>query len=160
MDKTDIRITDLLKRNARMTYQELGDQIGMSRVAAKKRVQKLEAAGIIRGYNTCIYRDDEVTMIIDIETIPEKYEEVLKFVCTKTAYIRQIFRTTKENHIHMVAVSDSVQNLAYLTRMIRKKCGDAIVELQCHAVTEVIKDVYGGIRYEDRTASVSEADHE
>lgn len=160
MDKTDIRITDLLKRNARMTYQELGDQIGMSRVAAKKRVQKLEAAGIIRGYNTCIYRDDEVTMIIDIETIPEKYEEVLKFVCTKTAYIRQIFRTTKENHIHMVAVSDSVQNLAYLTRMIRKKCGDAIVELQCHAVTEVIKDVYGGIRYENRTASVSEADHE
>ena len=160
MDKTDIRITDLLKRNARMTYQELGDQIGMSRVAAKKRVQKLEAAGIIRGYNTCIYRDDEVTMIIDIETVPEKYEEVLKFVCTKTAYIRQIFRTTKENHIHMVAVSDSVQNLAYLTRMIRKKCGDAIVELQCHAVTEVIKDVYGGIRYEDRTASVSEADHE
>ena len=160
MDKTDIRITDLLKRNARMTYQELGDQIGLSRVAAKKRVQKLEAAGIIRGYNTCIYRDDEVTMIIDIETIPEKYEEVLKYVCTKTAYIRQIFRTTKENHIHMVAVSDSVQNLAYLTRMIRKKCGDAIVELQCHAVTEVIKDVYGGIRYENRTASVSEADHE
>ena len=160
MDKTDIRITDLLKRNARMTYQELGDQIGMSRVAAKKRVQKLEAAGIIRGYNTCIYRDDEVTMIIDIETIPEKYEEVLKYVCTRTAYIRQIFRTTKENHIHMVAVSDSVQNLAYLTRMIRKKCGDAIVELQCHAVTEVIKDVYGGIRYENRTASVSEADHE
>ena len=60
----------------------------------------------------------------------------------------------------MVAVSDSVQNLAYLTRMIRKKCGDDIVELLCHAVTEVIKDVYGGIRYENRTASVSEADHE
>ena len=160
MDKTDIRITDLLKRNARMTYQELGDRLGMSRVAVKKRVQKLEAAGIIRGYNTCIYRDDEVTMIIDIETVPEKYEEVLKYVCTRTAFIRQIFRTTKENHIHMVAVSDSVQNLAYLTRMIRKKCGDAIVEMHYHAVTEVIKDVYGGIRYEDRTASVSKADHE
>ena len=159
MDRIDIRITDLLKRNARMTYQEIGDQIGLSRVAAKKRVQKLEAAGIIRGYNTYIYRDDEVTMFIDIETVPEKFEEVLKYVCTRTAYIRQIFQT-KENHIHMVAVSDSVQNLAYLTRMIRKKCGDAIVELQCHAVTEVIKDVYGGIRYEDRTASVSETNHE
>jgi DNA-binding Lrp family transcriptional regulator len=160
MDTTDIRITDILKRNARISFQELGDRIGLSRVAAKKRVRKLEEEGIIRGYNTCIYRDDEITMLIDIVTTPGGFEEVLKYVCTRTAYIRQIFRTTKENHIHMIAVSDSVQNLAYLTRMIRKGCGDAIVELHCHAVKEVIKDVYGGTGYEDRSAPVSETDHE
>ena len=160
MDQTDIKITELLKGNARMSYQELGDQIGMSRVAAKKRVRKLEEDGIIRGYNTCIYREDEVTMFVDIVTLPERYEAVLKYVCTRTAYIRQIFRTTKENHIHLVAVSDSAQNLAYLIRMIRKKCGDDIAELHCHAVKEVIKDVYGGIRYEDRAASDPERNHE
>ena len=124
MDRTDERILDLLKGNARMSFQELGDAIGMSRVAAKKRVLKLEQEGIIRAYNTCIYRDDEITMFIDIVTVPEKYEEVLRYVSTRTAYIRQIFKTTKENHIHIVAVSDSAQNLAYLTKMIRKKCGD------------------------------------
>ena len=160
MDRTDIRILELLKGNARMSYQELGESIGLSRVAAKKRVRKLEEAGIIRGYNTCIYREDEVTMLIDIVTAPGKYGEVLKYVCTGTAYIRQIFRTMEENLIHMVAVSDSAQNLAYLTKMIRKKCGDDIVEIHCHTVKEVIKDVYGGIRYEDRSAPVSETDHE
>lgn len=160
MDKTDMQITELLKGNARMSYQELGDRIGLSRVAAKKRVRKLEEAGIIRGYNTCIYLEDEVTMFIDIVTLPGKFEEVLKYVCTRTAYIRQIFRTTKENHIHMVAVSDSAHNLSYLTRMIRKKCGDSIVELHCHAVKEVIKDVYGGIRYEDRSAPDPAGNHE
>ena len=66
MDRTDERILDLLKGNARMSFQELGDAIGMSRVAAKKRVLKLEQEGIIRAYNTCIYRDDEITMFIDI----------------------------------------------------------------------------------------------
>ena len=160
MDRTDERILDLLKGNARMSYQELGDAIGMSRVAAKKRVKRLEQEGIIRGYNTCIYREDEITMFIDIVTLPEKYEEVLKYVTTHTAYIRQIFKTTKENHIHIVAVSDSAQNLAYLTKMIRKKCGDQIVEIHCHAVKEVIKDVYGGVRYEDRAASVPDRSHE
>lgn len=160
MDKTDMQITELLKGNARMSYQELGDRIGLSRVAAQKRVRKLEEAGIIRGYNTCIYLEDEVTMFIDIVTLPGKFEEVLKYVCTRTAYIRQIFRTTKENHIHMVAVSDSAHNLSYLTRMIRKKCGDSIVELHCHAVKEVIKDVYGGIRYEDRSAPDPAGNHE
>ena len=160
MDRTDEKILNLLKGNARMSYQELGDAIGMSRVAAKKRVEKLKAAGIIRGFNTCIYREDEITMFIDIVTVPERYDAVLKYLTTRTAYIRQIFRTTKENHIHMVAVSDSAHNLSYLTRMIRKKCGDSIVELHCHAVKEVIKDVYGGIRYEDRTAPDTAGNHE
>ncbi len=38
VDKTDAAILDLMKDNARISYQELGDQIGMSRVGAKKRV--------------------------------------------------------------------------------------------------------------------------
>lgn len=148
MDKMDLEILDLLKGNARMSYKALGDALGISRVAAMKRVKNLEKDGIIRGYNTCIYKDDEITMFIDIVTVPEKYEEVLKYVSTRTAFIRQIFRTTKENHIHIVAVSDSVKDLKYLTRMIRKHCGEDIEELHCHAVRDVVKDVYGGIRYE------------
>ena len=159
MDQTDIRITELLRGNARMTYQELGDRIGISRVAAMKRVRKLEEQGIIRGYNTYICRDDEVTMFIDIVTAPGKYDDVLEYVCTKTSCVRQVFRTTKKDHIHLTAVSDSPQNLAYLTRMIRKQCGDSILELECHAVKEVIKDVYGGIRYEDTAATDPERDN-
>ena len=60
MDKTDEKIINMLKGNARMSYQDIGDAIGMSRVAAKKRVQKLEKEGIIRGYNTCIYKPGEI----------------------------------------------------------------------------------------------------
>ena len=47
LDKTDELILDLLQGNARMSFEELGRAIGMSRVAAKKRVAKLESAGII-----------------------------------------------------------------------------------------------------------------
>ena len=160
MDETDEKILDLLKGNARMSYQELGDELGMSRVAAKKRVDKLENAGIIRGYNTCIYKPGDITVLIDIVTKPDRFEDVLKYVSTRTAFIRQIFSSTRENHIHMVAVSDSAHNLSYLARMIRKKCGDRIVEIHCHAVKEIVKDVYGGIRYEQRSASEPNRDHE
>ncbi len=145
MDDLDRQILRIMRGNARISFQELGDKLGMSRVGAKKRVLKLEKEGIIRGYNTCIYGENEITMMIDIVTKPGKYEDVLRKVSWRTAYIRQIYGTTKENHIHMVAVSDSVPNLKYLTRMIRKKCGEDIEEIQCHAVKEIIKDVYGGI---------------
>jgi len=48
-----------------------------------------------------------------------------------------------------VLVSDSVSDLKCLTRIICWRCGDGIVEIHCHAVKEVIKDVYGGMRYEE-----------
>lgn len=160
LDKTDEKILELLKGNARMSYQELGDALGMTRVGAKKRVQKLEKKGIIRGYNTCIYREDEVTMFIDLVAAPGRMEDVIDVLCSRTAYIRQIFRTTKENHIHAVAVSDQVSDLKYLIKMIQKKCGDDLSEIHCHAVKEVIKDVYGGIRYEPRPESDCDGDHE
>ena len=146
MDKIDEQILELIKGNARMSYQELGVAIGMSRVAAKKRVDKLEREGIIRGYNTCIYRDDEVTMFIDIVTAPGKMEEVIKVLCNRTAYIRQIFKTTMGNHVHIVALSDQAANLGYLVKMIEKNCGDNIVKIDHHTVTEVVKDVYANIR--------------
>lgn len=151
MDRTDEKILDMMKGNARISYQELGDAVGMSRVAVKKRVDKLVREGIIRGYNTYICRDDEITMLIDIITEADRIDTVLKYVSTRTAFIRQIFTTLKKNHIHMVAVSDSTTDLKYLIDMIQKDCCDDIAELHCHVVKEVIKDVYGGIRYEQKS---------
>ena len=160
MDRTDERILDLLKGNARMTYQELGDRIGMSRVAVKKRVKKLEEAGVIRGYIAAIYREEAATMLLDLVTAPERQEAVAKFLCTRTAYIRQMFRTM-ENHIHIVAAAHSMEELNYLVRMIRKGCGEDIVKIETHAVKEIIKDVYGGIKkYERERNSVDEDDSE
>jgi len=148
MDRIDEQILEIIKGNARISFQELGEALGMSRVAAKKRVKKLEDAGIIRGYNTTIYRDDEITVIIDITTVDGNFEKVLEYVSTRTAFVRQIFCTTKANHIHMVAASTDPRDLKYLTKMIQKKCGDDIEYISCHTVTEVIKDVYGGVRYD------------
>ena len=93
-----------MQGNARISFQELGDELGISRVAAMKRVRKLEKEGIIRQYNTCIYREDEVTMLMDLEIKPGKYDKVLKYITTRTTFIRQIFRTTGESRIHIVAV--------------------------------------------------------
>ncbi len=150
MDKVDEKILSLLKSNARMTYQELGDELGMSRVAAKKRVIKLEEAGVIRGYNTTIYREDEFTMLMDIETTLVGFDPVLEYLGKHTAYVRQIFTTTKPCHIHAVAVG-SIRDLKYLQTMIQKKCGEHMVKdgFTCHAVRDIVKDVYGGVRYDD-----------
>ena len=145
MDGTDKKLLDLIKGNARMSYQEIGNALGMSRVAAKKRADKLEKAGIIRGYNTYIKKDDEITMLIDIITTPEGFDRVLEYVATRTVYVRQIYTTLKANHIHLVAVSDSPDEIKYMTKIIEKACSDDIKEYHARQVRQIIKDVYGGI---------------
>jgi DNA-binding Lrp family transcriptional regulator len=150
MDEKDKKILKMIRGNARMSYQEIGDKLGISRVAAKKRVTKLEDEGIIRQYNTYIKRDDEITMLIDIITTPDGFDRVLEYVATRTENVRQIFTTLKEYHIHIVAVSDSSQQINYMAKIIKKACKDDIEEYHARIVREVIKDVYGGIRFEPR----------
>jgi len=144
LDEKDEKILELLKGNARMSYQELGDALGLSRVAAKKRVQKLEAAGIIRGYNTCIYRGDEVRGFIDVETTAEKFDTLLRYVSTRTEYVRQIFSLHQRNHFLMIAVAPSLQDLRYMANVIVKQ--DGVIKVTVNVAAEVIKDVYGGVR--------------
>jgi Lrp/AsnC family leucine-responsive transcriptional regulator len=51
MDSRDRRIIALLQANARLTYQEIGEGVGLSTAAAYQRVRKLEESGVITGYH-------------------------------------------------------------------------------------------------------------
>jgi Lrp/AsnC family leucine-responsive transcriptional regulator len=46
----DARILDILQRDGRRSYAEIGAEVGMSGPSAHERVKKLEAKGILRGY--------------------------------------------------------------------------------------------------------------
>lgn len=45
LDELDQKIVQLLIKNARMSYSEIGSLVGISRVAVKMRVQSLEKQG-------------------------------------------------------------------------------------------------------------------
>lgn len=50
MDAIDSRIIDQLRQNARAGYGDIGDVVGLSASAVKRRVDKLVADGVIRGF--------------------------------------------------------------------------------------------------------------
>jgi Lrp/AsnC family leucine-responsive transcriptional regulator len=54
LDATDERILELLQQNARRTFGDIGRQVGLSAPAVKRRVDRLEASGVIRGYTAVI----------------------------------------------------------------------------------------------------------
>jgi len=50
MDVLDRRLLDLLRANGRAGWAELGDEVGLSPSAVKRRVDRLVAAGVIRSF--------------------------------------------------------------------------------------------------------------
>jgi Lrp/AsnC family leucine-responsive transcriptional regulator len=50
-DATDWQLLKLLQDNARLSFSELGRQVGLSSPAVAERMRKLEEAGIITGYH-------------------------------------------------------------------------------------------------------------
>ena len=54
LSETDARILDVLQRDGRRPYAELGGEVGMSGPSAHERVKKLEARGVITGYTAVV----------------------------------------------------------------------------------------------------------
>jgi Lrp/AsnC family transcriptional regulator, leucine-responsive regulatory protein len=50
MSQNDARILEILQRDGRRPYAEIGAEVGMSGPSAHERVKKLEARGVIEGY--------------------------------------------------------------------------------------------------------------
>lgn len=50
LDRTDLRILEVLQHDGRITNADLADKVSLSASACLRRVQRLEQAGIISGY--------------------------------------------------------------------------------------------------------------
>ncbi|HIU68170.1 MAG TPA: Lrp/AsnC family transcriptional regulator [Candidatus Caccomorpha excrementavium] len=144
LDELDQKIVRLLIQNARMSYSEIGQQIGISRVAVKMRVQALEQKGIIEEYTTIINPQKisgAISCYFEIETKPENLAETAELL-RKNDIITQIYRVTGKSRLHVHAVASSgeeMENLLYHT--IDKLPG--VLECTSHIILSRIKDIKG-----------------
>jgi DNA-binding Lrp family transcriptional regulator len=54
MDAVDRKIVSLLRENARRSFKDIGKHVHLSAPAVKRRVDRLERDGVIRGYSANI----------------------------------------------------------------------------------------------------------
>ena len=54
MDRIDEQVVGCLLRDGRATYAEIGSQVGLSAPAVKRRVDKLLAEGVLRGFTAVV----------------------------------------------------------------------------------------------------------
>lgn len=54
LDQIDHQIVALLRENARRSFQDIGSRVSLSAPAVKRRVDRLEDAGVIQGYSAVL----------------------------------------------------------------------------------------------------------
>jgi Lrp/AsnC family transcriptional regulator, leucine-responsive regulatory protein len=70
-DPVDERILGLLVRNARLSWRDVGDEVGLSANAVAQRVKRLETDGWILGYTARLdpgVSEDGATALVQIRT--------------------------------------------------------------------------------------------
>ena len=144
LDELDQQIVKLLIRNARMSYSEIGQKIGISRVAVRSRVQALEQAGIIEEYTTVINPQKisgAITCYFEIETVPDTLPEVAALL-EQNDTVTQIYRVTGKSKLHVHAVASSSEEMEELMYGTMDKL-PGVVECSCNMIFSRIKDIKG-----------------
>jgi DNA-binding Lrp family transcriptional regulator len=54
LDEIDQQIVALMRENARRSFQDIGSRVALSAPAVKRRVDRLEERGVIRGYTAVL----------------------------------------------------------------------------------------------------------
>lgn len=144
LDELDQKIIQLLVKNARMSYSDIGEKIGISRVAVKARIQTLENKGIIEEYTTIINPqkiNGAVSCYFEIETKPDSFKEVTD-ILNKNDIVTQIYRVTGRDKLHVHAVASSNEEMEYFLHDVIDTL-PGVLSCSCNTILSRVKDIKG-----------------
>ena len=144
LDGLDQKIVRLLIENARISYSDIGEKVGISSVAVKTRIQALEQRGIIEEYTTIINPQKisgAVSCYFEIETTPSCLAEVTE-ILNQHDTVTQIYRVTGRDKLHVHAVAASAEEMeTFLHTVIDTLPG--VQSCSCNMILSRFKDIKG-----------------
>ena len=140
LDEIDNQIINLLIADARLTYSEIGEKVGISRVAVKKRVAALEEQGIIKGYHADINPMEApkmMTFVAVIKTRADSYD-LISDALEQEACVVTLCKMSGDNILHAICVADSMADMNNFAWRVRNKY-EGLLSFSAQMVWEIKK---------------------
>jgi Lrp/AsnC family transcriptional regulator, leucine-responsive regulatory protein len=122
VDATDELILGLLQQNARQTFGEIGRTVGLSAPAVKRRIDRLEEAGVIRGYTALVdhaYLGQSVEAFAELRFAGSTRVDDIEDIALDVPEVQAIFTVAGDpDALAWIRVSD-VQNLKRVIDRLR-----------------------------------------
>ncbi|MEN7551883.1 Lrp/AsnC family transcriptional regulator [Rapidithrix thailandica] len=117
MDSISIKILKELQKNARLSFAEMGRNVGLSAPAVAERVQKMEEQGIIEGYGVRINLEKAGFPIQAQITIKTATHDFKRFI-SKLDNFPEVFDCVKVTGEHCAFLKVAVKNNQHLEDLI------------------------------------------
>lgn len=144
LDDVDRQILEALHDNARMSYTELGKQIGLSRVAVQNRIQALQEAGVIERFTVVINPAKvgiQVSAFFNVDIEPAFLNEVAEKLA-KESSVTSLYHMTGPSTLHMHGIFRNNQELEkFLLEKLYTMPG--IVKVDCQMLLKRYKSRMG-----------------
>jgi Lrp/AsnC family transcriptional regulator, leucine-responsive regulatory protein len=119
MDKIDQKILTFLEEDARLSFAELGERVGLSKTPCWQRVRDMERLGVIKGYRADI---DSGRLGLQVEAFVQVTLSSVQHAEFEAAVIRhpavlQCFTTAGQADYLMHLIVSSIDALDGLLRM-------------------------------------------
>ena len=133
MDETDYEILEILKGDGRCSYSDIAEQVHLSRVAVRERINNRKEGGVIRGFTVVIDAkayQKLAGVFMDIEVEPGKMDSVAHQVAAQEE-VAVVSQHTGTTGLHVHAYIDSPEKVAsYLEERIYSIDGVKNVQTQ------------------------------
>jgi Lrp/AsnC family transcriptional regulator, leucine-responsive regulatory protein len=118
LDGTGWLLLQELQQNARLSYSELGQRVGLSAPAVAERIRRLEEAGVITGYHAAVNMGKlglPVTAIIRLGSVAGQSCNLVALRVSDIPEVLECHRVTGNDSVIVKVVATSV---AHLERII------------------------------------------
>lgn len=140
LDEIDIRILRKLVSDARLSYRNIAEQIGVSPPTVLARVEKLEKNRIIKSYSALLDHEKlgyDLTAIIEVTAIKNKVVEVER-VLSKYENVCAIYDITGLTDMIIVA---KFRNRKELSNFVKKELSiPSVQRTNTHLVFTTVKE--------------------
>ena len=141
LDEKDNEIVNLLLKDGRMSYSDIGEVVGLSRTAVKNRITALENSGIIGGYRAVINPQESpemMTFIVNVETNPEHFDNAKQVFADAPETVTLIQTTGRNSHLTAICVSKDVKTMRDFVNHIYRTV-NGILSINANSVLDVVK---------------------
>ncbi|MFB0911194.1 MAG: Lrp/AsnC family transcriptional regulator [Flavobacterium sp.] len=121
VDALDLKIIEKLKINSRVSYVDIGKQIGLSPSSVRERIQKLEDSEVIKGYQLKL-NNQKLGFGLEVFILFKLFSGKLKTFCSQLddfQEISEIHRITGTHNIFMkVVLVDQLHLQRFIDRLL------------------------------------------
>ena len=99
IDENDMKILEILRKNARTPYTSIAKELKVSEAAVRKRIERLIRIGVIKRFTIDYELENEIRAIVMVKTNPQIPTPEISKKIIKISGVEAVYETTGDYDI-------------------------------------------------------------